>query len=325
MTSDAIRLPGGGQAADKPGPVKTWWVAARTFALPASVVPVVFGTAAAVVSGGAEFHPWRFLAALFGMAFLHTGANLLNDAVDFSKGLDRMANPGSGAVVRGWIGPQKALAAAALLLALGCGLGLVLVWQVGMPLLWIGLAGLLLGVFYSVGPVWLKARALGDVAVLAAFGVLGVLGAWTVQAGDVAWVPALWAVPIGLLVSDILHANNWRDMGHDDAGGVKTVARLLGDRGSFFYFLGLLLVPHLLVVSFVLLGAAAVLPPMPWTALCVLLSLPESLKLIVRAARRHRNDPVLFLALDAATGRLNLIFGLLYSLGIGIWPLLASG
>ena len=80
-------------------------MAARPFALPASTMPVVFGTVLAVTIGDARFQPGLFLAAFFGMAILHTGSNLLNDVFDFQKGIDRQVNPVSGAVVRRWITP----------------------------------------------------------------------------------------------------------------------------------------------------------------------------------------------------------------------------
>jgi len=302
----------------KPGAFKVWLVGARTFALPATLAPVIFGTVAAVVLGGAEFYLIRFLLAALAMALLHTGANLLNDAADFRKGLDVITTPGSGAVVRGWITPAQALLAAALLLSVGSLIGLGLVWQVGRDLFWIGLAGVAIGVTYSVGPVWLKARALGDLAVLLAFGVLGAMGAWTVQTGSVAWPMALWAVPIGLHVAGILHANNWRDLGHDRAGAVKTVAGLLGSKGSLVYYMALVWLPFFLVAGFVLAGYAGWLPVMPLSALVVLIAAPEAVRLSKIALKYGGKAEEKFLALDAATARLNLIFGLLYAAGVGI-------
>jgi len=320
MTSASLSVPGngGGGMQPRPGFLRTWWVAMRPFALPASVTPVLFGSVAAGLLGGADFSLPRALLAMLAMALLHTGANLLNDVVDFRKGLDVRVNPGSGAVVRGWLTPLQATAGAALFLAAGSLIGLWLVGQVGMALLWIGLAGLCVGVFYSLGPVWLKARALGDLAVCVNFGLLGALGAWTAQTGTVSWVPLLWALPIGLLVAAILHANNWRDIAFDGVSGIKTVAGLFGDRGSLTYYRMLLLAPFLLVAAYVVLGRAGLLPGMPLLALLCLLALPEALHLLRRARRRHQDEPVLFLALDGATARLNMIFGLLYTLGLGL-------
>jgi 1,4-dihydroxy-2-naphthoate octaprenyltransferase len=310
-------------SADRPGFLKTWWVAARPFALPASTMPVIFGTAMAVTIGGAEIHWLRFAAAFIGMLLLHVGANLMNDAVDYRRGIDTRVNPVSGAVVRGWITPRQAMLAAALLFAVGGALGAWLVSVAGKPILWIGLVGIVIGLLYSAGPVALKYHALGDLAVFLDFGILGAAGAWTVQTGELSWVPAAWAVPMSLLVIGILHANNWRDIASDSAGGVKTVASLLGDRRSVHYYAFLLFAPFALVLALIALSwLGGVGPRMPLTFLVTFLALPLAVRLMRRSlARKTSPDPLLFLALDGATGQLNLAFGLLSTAALGLHAL----
>lgn len=304
----------------RPGFARTWWVAMRPFALPASTMPVIFGSLLAVTVGGASFSLPLFLGAFFGMALLHTGANLLNDVYDFKKGLDRRVNPVSGAVVRGWVSPREALFAGWLFLGLGTGLGGLLVAAVGLPVLWIGLAGVTVGVLYTWGPFELKFHALGDLAVFANFAILGALGAWTVQVGTVSWVPAAWAVPMGLLVAGILHANNWRDIASDTSGGIRTLASLFGDRGSVGYYGFLLFAPYAFVVAWVALSWTLALEPrMPVACLVVVVSLPLAVSLFRKGLRRKRAvNPIDFLALDGATAQLNLVFGLLYTASLGL-------
>ena len=199
---------------------KKWRVATRPFALPASTMSVVFGTVLAVTIGRADFNLTLFLAAFFSMAFLHTGSNLLNDVFDCKKGIDRQVNPVSGAVVRGWITPAEALKGSLFFLVIGILIGLYVVSRVGLPVLWIGLFGVCIGLLYTWGPLPLKFNALGDLSVFLNFGVLGALGAWTVQTGSLSWIPVLWVVPMSLLVVGTLHANNWRDIQADTGGGI---------------------------------------------------------------------------------------------------------
>ena len=304
----------------KPGFVKTWLVATRPFALPASAMPVVFGTVLAVTVGGAKFNLWLFLCALFGMMFLHTGANLLNDVYDFKNKLDQHINPVSGAVVRGWITPKEGLIASILFFVAGGVLGYVLYASVGTQLLWIGLAGVIIGVIYSCGPFVLKHNALGDLAVFLDFGVLGALGAWTVQTGTYSWVPALWAVPMSLLVIGILHANNWRDIESDREGGIKTMASLLGEKGSEFYYKILLFGPFVIILALlVVTWSAGIKPVMPVTFIVTFLAFPLAIKLYKKGAERHNSEnPLDFLALDGATAQFNLAFGLLCSVALGL-------
>lgn len=303
-----------------PSRLRTWWVAARPFALPASTMPVVFGAVLAVTVGGARFDLPLFLASLFGMAILHTGANLLNDVYDYRKGVDRRVNPVSGAVVRGWISPGEALKAAWALLVAGSLIGLYVVARVGWPIFWIGLVGVAIGAFYTWGPLPLKFNGLGDLAVFSDFGVLGALGAWTAQTGMPSWVPALWAVPMSLLVVGILHANNWRDILSDRRAGVRTMAGLLGDRGSEAYYAFLLLGPFGLILFLIFISwAGAIRPKMPPAFLITLLAVPLALNLIRRARQRHSPEHLQdFLALDGATGQLNLLFGLLCTAALGL-------
>ena len=50
---------------------------------------VIFGTVLAITIGNTPFNLVHFIAAFFGMVFLHTGSNLLNDVFDFKKGIDQ--------------------------------------------------------------------------------------------------------------------------------------------------------------------------------------------------------------------------------------------
>lgn len=297
-----------------PGALKTWLTGCRPWSWPASIVPVLFGTALAVYAGH-PFHPLGFAGALLAMVALHSGANLFSDAQDLERGLDKLGEicPVTGAVARGWLTPLQARRGALALFAAGSLLGLLLAREAGRDLLFIGLAGVAVGAFYSQ----LKYRAFGDLAVLLNFGPLATAGAWTVQTGSFSPVPAFWAVPAGLIVIAILHANNWRDMDSDRAGGIRTMAGLLGDSGSLAYYRLLLLVPFLYTAAGLALARAGFGPRLPWSLLLVFLALPLALSRIRRAElRRAPAAPLDFVTLDGGTAQLNLAFGLLATAGL---------
>jgi 1,4-dihydroxy-2-naphthoate octaprenyltransferase len=273
-------------------------------------MPVVFGTALAVVIAGARFSPVRFLWAIATMVVLHAAANILSDVFDFRHGLDREVTPVSGAVVRGWLTDVQAMRGAAGLFGLGTISGLLIAATSGRSLFIVGGIGLAVGVGYTL----LKARALGDLAVFLDFGLLGAAGAWIVQTGSFSWLPVLWTVPMAMLVIGILHANNWRDIVSDGERRLTTVAGLLGDRGSFGYYGFLIFGPFLIDIGFIGLPrlAGGPLRPMPWTFALVILALPSALKLWGRAVRRAApRQPLDFVILDGATASHNLVFGLL--------------
>ena len=292
-----------------PSVLKKWIIAARPWALPASTMPVIFGTSLAYVVGKAPLAPFRFLLALVAMMFLHSAANMLSDVFDSGRGLDTEVTPVSGAIVRGWLSPKAVAAGSAVLFALGIGLGLWLVAITGTVLLVIGGVGVAIGAFYTL----LKYHALGDLAVFLNFGILGGLGAWTVQTRQFSWIPAIWTVPMAMLVVAILHANNWRDTISDTERRVTTFASILKDRGSLAYY-GFLLFGSMAIIFGLMIVPRIVsrdLPAMPWTFAVVLIALPRALQLWGRALRRRQpRRPLDFVILDGATSQYNLLFGL---------------
>ena len=293
---------------------KKWLIAVRPWALPASVMPVIFGATMAVVIEGVSFRPFHFILSLLAMMILHSGANILSDISDYEKKLDTVPTPVSGAIVRGHMSTRTALKGAVLLFICGIVLGIILALMTNTILLIIGGIGVFVGIIYTRGGILsMKYHALGDFAVFLDFGILGALGAWIVQCESFSWLPVLWAVPLALLVAAILHANNWRDIESDSKGRIKTVASLLEDRMSLGYYGFLIWSPYVIVIG--LIGLPRILPElspvqMPLLFIMVILSVPFSMNLWKKA--RNRKNPVHpldFITLDGATARLNLFFG----------------
>ncbi len=303
-------------AADRPGFLRRWVIAARPWALPASVMPVLYGTALAVAVRGAPFQAGRFAAALAAMILLHTAGNMLSDVFDFRRGLDTEVTPVSGALVRGWLTPGAVARASLLLFAAGGAIGAALAWRVSPALWWIGGVGVAIGLLYSA----MKAVALGDFAVFLNFGLLGAAGAWTVQTGRFSIYPLLCAVPLGLLVIAILHANNWRDLQGDRRADVRTFASVLGDVGSLHYYGFLIFAPFGFLAALIWAPRGLMMETrfrLPLTAAAAFLALPRAAALWARAVRRRQpRQPLDFIVLDGVTAQLNLVFGLLLTAGV---------
>ena len=135
-----------------------------------------------------------------------------------------------------------------------------------------------------------------------------------IQTGTFSWIPVVWAVPIGLLVIAILHANNWRDINGDRSENIKTVAMILGDKGSFMYYATLLITPFLIILFLMIgpgffdMGGLA----MPSSFAIVFLALPAAVNLIRKTEARFIPERVMeFVALDGSTAQFNTVFGLL--------------
>src|SRR5436190_12401495 len=108
--------------------LRIWVMAARVRTLPASVAPVLVGTALAL--GAGHFHPLAFVAALLGAMLIQVGTNLSNDYSDARRGADTEDRLGPVRVTAGGLVPpsQVLLATwATFALAVACGAHLVAV------------------------------------------------------------------------------------------------------------------------------------------------------------------------------------------------------
>lgn len=282
----------------------------RPFAYTASALAVFLGLAIAHYSG----YPIRwgaFAVTLLGVLCFHTAANLLNDCFDHRRGLDTQVIPTSGAVARGWITEAQAFWAAAVLLAVGAICGLFLTWYAGWVVLLLGVLGAMFSIGYTTPRLCFKYMGLGDAAIFFPFGILVVFGAFWVQARQFHWLPVLWSVPPALLTTGILHANNWRDIAGDPTKGCRTVANMLGSRGSQSYYRMLVTGPFVLVAVYLLLNLVPGLGiHTPLTTLAAFLALPLGLRL---ARIKHHGSPEQFAMLDGSTAQLHLVFTVLCS------------
>ena len=293
---------------------KRWLIAGRPWGTPIHVVPLFMGTALAWVHTG-QFHAGWFFATWLALYLVHSAANMISDAHDFQCGLDRTVVPTSGAIVRGLLTARQVMVGGYAAMLAGLGIGGWAAFQSGAPLHWVILAGGVLLVGYTL----LKRIVLGDLAVFLAFGPLIGLGCWTVQTGSFSWIPLFALSPFGLVVIAVLHANNWRDIERDTALGIRTVASVLGDRGSLIYYGSLIFVPYALMAIGMILPRIGLLPgpPFPWTLGLTVLALPQAIRLFRRALMRHAPaHPDDFLALDGATAAFMVPFGLLSVIGV---------
>jgi 1,4-dihydroxy-2-naphthoate octaprenyltransferase len=290
-----------------PRTARMWVQAVRPFSLTASIVPVLLGTAVAAAQG--LFTPGLLLLTLLGAVAIQGAANLFSDYFDYRGGYDTPESYGSsGVLVRGILQPGEVFLAALVLIVLDVAIGLYLTVVRGTPILVLGVLGALGAYFYSGKPVAYKYRALGDPMIFLLFGPLMVLGAYYVQAKAIELAPMLYALPVGCLVTAILHVNNIRDMPFDARGGGVTVARALGLRGAKLLLYVLLAAAYLLVIAGILNGTFV-----RGSALA-LLSAPLAWTLIKQvAAAQAPSDLVM---LDVAAARVHLLFGLLLVIGV---------
>ncbi len=283
-----------------------WYRATRPRTLSAAAVPVLAGTALALPQA---FAPHWFLLALLGAVAIQAGTNMLNEHFDHVQGLDRTRPRRADMVVQtGLLPPEALLRGGVAAMAVGALCGLALVAQTGPDLLLVGVLSVFAGYAYTARPFALGYRALGEVTVFFFMGPVIVMGAYFVQTERWTWPAFLLSVPIGLLVTAILHVNNVRDMEYDRAHGKHTLANLLGRRAAGYEYRLLVLGGYALLPPLVASGA---LPP---PVLLALLTLPRAVRLV-----RALGTTSGVLPLDGVmvgTAKLHRDFGLLLTLGL---------
>jgi len=291
----------------------TYVLAARPWAFPASVVPVLLGCAVAITHAGAALHWPHALMTLFAAACLQGAANLVNDYFDFKSGVDRPGIDGAsrGNLVTGRLTPRQVLVEGLILWGVGALFALYFLSAVGPILLPLIAAGFILGFGYTVAPTVWKYRALGELCVFAAFGVGLTLGSYVVQTGHYSWTPVAYSLPVAFLIAAILLGNNLRDIASDREAAIHTLAMELGPRRGRFFYLSLLAAAYLIPVVMAATRAAAP------SAMLPLVSLPLARRTMrdvwPRAGSADERSGLI--DLDLRTAQLQMVFGLLLILG----------
>ena len=242
-------------AGDSPAQVaKRLFSATRPKFFPASVLPVIAGSAwGFATSGGFDFAV--FLLALFATVCVHAGANVINDVGDDAGGTDRRnadriyPYTGGSRFIQAGIMSANGMARLGLsLLAVAAVAGVLLLMAKGPMVLAFGVAGVLLAVLYSLGPLRLSSIGLGEIAVGIAFGVIPVVGAAWLQSGIVNIDSLLFSIPISAWVAAILLINEVPDIDADATTGKRTLPVRLGLSGTAVTYLILQILPAAVVV-----------------------------------------------------------------------------
>ncbi len=286
---------------------REWLAGTRPRTLPAAVVPVLIGSGVAL--GYGRFSWWRALLALVVALALQVGVNFANDYSDGIRGSDER-RVGPVRLVAAGLAPPRQVLLAALGFFLAAGVaGLALAAVTSWWLVAVGAACIAAAWFYTGGPKPYGYSGLGEVFVFLCFGVVAVAGTAYVQMKALTWLGLAASVPAGLLACALLMVNNLRDIGTDTVAGKRTLAVMLGDARSRAGYVLTLLVPF---------GIAALLAFFrPFTLLTVL-TLPLA-RLPVRSVRAGASGPALIRALGQ-TGRLQLAFGIAFTIGLAIRP-----
>lgn len=291
--------------------ISVWVQAARLFALPATVVPILFATMYSLTHNNGTIY-WELLPVVIiaGILF-HLGTNIIGEYFDYIKGVDRKETFGSSRVlVDELMKPKSTLYGGLACYIVGFALGLILVYYHGTDMLILGIIGLIGSMFYTGKPFGFKYIALGDLNVFAFFGPLLVIGAHFSLTGLIDYKLLYISIPIGFLVTAILNANNIRDIKHDRNAKIKTMSTMMGFEASRLEYYFLVIGAFIAVILMVVFSA------LPYWTLLVLLSFKPALDNIKTMSKANADDVTPIMMSDATTAQHHLMFGVLYSIGM---------
>ena len=294
--------------------MKDWIAGARPRTLPAALVPVLVGTAAAAGMNGDTnalkgLVIWRFAAALVVSLALQIGVNYANDYSDGIRGTDAdrvgpMRLTGSGRKSPGAV-KRAAFLSFGVAAVAGLGLAAATSWW----LIAVGLVAIAAAWFYTGGPRPYGYAGLGEVFVFVFFGIVATTGSAFVQIERVTPLTLFVSIPVGLFATALLVVNNLRDIPGDTEAGKRTLAVRLGDKRTRIFYIVLVVLPFFTVPF---LCGLSQRPAGAFSMFAVLLA-RKPVQRVIEGARGPALIPVL-----GATGKVQLAFGVLISVGLFI-------
>ncbi len=231
------------------GSVHAWRLAMRPRTLLAAVSPVIVGAALGFERAG-SLDPIAAGLVVGAAVLVQIATNLQNDVGYTLRGGDRRGTHTGQprATARGWLSVGQVRMGLLLVSIAAFGLGLLLVWYRGWPVLVIGAASLAAALAYMGGPKPIAYTPLGELTVFLFFGLVAVIGTEWVLSGSAGIVSFLAGMAIGGLAAAALAVNNHRDIEHDRSVGRHTFAVLAGAVASRRLYATLLLGPFVLVL-----------------------------------------------------------------------------
>ena len=276
--------------------------------MPAAIVPVAVGAAAAVgTSDGDGIVWWRVVLALVVSLALQVGVNYANDYSDGVRGTDDARVGPVRLTASGLAAPSAVKRAALLAFGVAAVAGLAIALSTSLWLLAVGAAAIAAGWFYTGGPRPYGYLGLGELFVFVFFGLVATAGTTFAAIEQLTGLSLVMGCAAGSIACALLVVNNLRDIPTDRLVGKRTLAVRLGDRRTRWLYVALVAAMFLLTVV-----AAFDRPP----ALLGLVALVAAV-VPVRAVLGGASGPALIPVLGA-TGRLQLVWGVAVSVGLAL-------
>ena len=230
---------------------------------------------------GARFTPGEFLFGYAAMAAAHLSVHYSNDYfdADADRFVETTAISGGSGVLAAHPGLKPAaLAAAVALMAASILIGYLFVAVYDYPMIFLafGIAGNLLGWFYTAPPFALAYNNLGEVANVITFGLLMPGAGYFVATGRLDPAFFAFAIPFALYGLVFIVSVEIPDREGDIAGGKRT---LVVRRGRIFGFCLIAAAAALATAAFALFALTGILSPVDFRPVAVFSLVPLAIAL----------------------------------------------
>ena len=214
---------------------QAWIEAIRPRTLPLSLAGIIMGSGIAFLDG---FTDWGiFSLAMITTVLFQILSNLANDLGDGMKGTDNKDGIGPMRAVQSGVISQKEMKFAVIFtgaLSLISSALLIYFGTQNMPfetIIFYGILAILCiaaAITYTIGKRAYGYFSLGDLMVFIFFGLVSVLGVYSLYSKQFEWINILPATTIGLLSAAVLNLNNMRDYSSDKKAGKNTLVVKIG-------------------------------------------------------------------------------------------------
>lgn len=238
----------------------------RLRTLPLSLSGIILGSFAAFNLG--FWDSSVFVLALLTTVFFQVVSNLANDLGDSIKGADNDERVGPQRAVQSGVISKKEMRNAVILfvlLSMASAIPLIIIGTQDMPsaTLWfyiiLAIFCIIAAITYTVGKKAYGYHGMGDIMVYIFFGLVAVLGVFSLYTKDFQYETVFLANVVGFLSMAVLNLNNMRDHENDAKVGKKTLVVRMGFNNAKIY--------HALLITFAFLSLVlyAVATSLYWT------------------------------------------------------------
>ena len=233
--------------------ISKWLISTRAAVLIMTFLSAAIAGIFAIQKG--EFNIINWLLVAFGLVMSHATNNLLNDYIDFTRGVDKdnyyRTQYGPQPLAHGLMNKKQLLTYVAVTGLFALAAGAVLVYlRGGLTLLFLGL-GIFFVLFYTYP---LKYIALGEISVLLVWGPLMIGGGYYAITGTWDWKVVIASLPYALGVTTVIFGKHIDKLQEDKAKRIYTLPVLIGEKIGRYAVLSMFILQYLFVFYLTFIG-----------------------------------------------------------------------